>query len=150
MGPIRDTIQELKLCVIRMRLCSLSLRYNTSDTTPSGPCIQVATTYHIPSTTWGCVCSEQIKEHVLDWYGQSQRHAEWRAHMRTTCATHLLGYICRYYSRSKREVAYLMAYTLTDRGMQRYVTTQKGGPDWDTVGRRVTVNMDTGHIIQSI
>ena len=34
--------------------------------------------------------------------------------------------------------------------MERYVTTHKGGPIWDTVVRRVTVNTDTGNIIQDI
>ena len=125
MGPIRDTIQELKLHVIRMRLCNLNIRYNTSDKTPSGSYIQVATTYVIPIMKWGCVCSKPIKEHVLDWYGQSQPHAEWRARVRTLCASELLGFIA-YKGNRQKESTYLIKYTRTDRGMDRYVTTNKG------------------------
>ena len=132
-----------------MRLCNLKLRYDTSDTTPSGSYIQVATTYNVPTTKWGCVCSKPIKEHVLDWYGQTQQHAEWRARVRTLCASELLGFIA-YKGNRQKESTYLIKYTRTDRGMDRYVTTNKGGPTWDTVVRRVTVNTDTGNIIQDI
>ena len=149
MGPVRDTIQELKLHVIRMRLCSLNIRYNASDMTPSGSYIQVATTCSTPHMKWACVCSKPIKEHVLDWYGQTQPHAEWRARVRMLCASELLGTILHKGSRQK-ESTYLMTHVRVDKDTDRYVTTDKGGPLWDTVVRRVTVNTDTGTIIQDI
>ena len=132
-----------------MRLCSLNIRYNTSDKTPSGSYIQVATTYIIPIMKWACVCSKPIKEHVLDWYGQTQPHAEWRARVRILCASELLGAIS-YKGTSQKESIHLIKYVRTDKGVDRYVTTNKGGPTWDTVVRRVTVNTDTGNIIQDL
>eukprot|EP00959_Pyramimonas_sp_CCMP1952_P266878 5579481-Pyramimonas_sp.AAC.1 len=45
---------------------------------------------------------------------------------------------------------YLSTYTRTDHNIHQYVTTNKGGPTWCDVIRRVTINLDTNTVIQDI
>eukprot|EP00959_Pyramimonas_sp_CCMP1952_P008867 185367-Pyramimonas_sp.AAC.1 len=59
------------------------------DSTPSGTYMQVATSISINSKLWACTCKLAIPQHVLDSYGQTVRHAEWRAQTRTTFIRHL-------------------------------------------------------------
>ena len=40
-----------------------------------------------------------------------------------------------------------MTWSRTDRGAKCFMTTKKYGPNWDTVTRRVTRNLDTGDVI---
>ena len=66
MGPIRDTIEDLKMTVTRMRLCSFGIKYNRGDSAPSGTCMTVATTYPISHRHWGCHCQRNtpVTPHV--------------------------------------------------------------------------------------
>ena len=114
MAPIRDSIEEFKLRVMHMRLCSLGLKYDMKDKAPSGSCMQVATTCNIATKTLGCACSVGIKEHVLDLYGRAQQQAEWRAHVRGTCAMRLLEHSDWYHIRNGKISTYLSVCTRTD------------------------------------
>ena len=69
-GPIKDVIEDLKLSVIRMRLCHFGIKFDRSSKYPSGSYIQVATSCpHIPINLWKCTCGSH-KEHDLDWYAK--------------------------------------------------------------------------------
>ena len=58
---------------MRMRLCHFGYKYDINTTAPSGSYIQV-----MSNETFGCNCKPGIDQHTLDWYGKSQRQAEWR------------------------------------------------------------------------
>ena len=132
MAPIRDSIEEFKLRVMHMRLCSLGLKYDMKDKAPSGSCMQVATTCNIATKTLGCACSVGIKEHVLDLYGQSQKQAEWRNHVRITCATGLLEQVYRFHLRDGRGIN-VPQYMRTHG--QGYSTGRDYPQGWSRVGR---------------
>ena len=46
--------------------------------------------------------------------------------------------------------AHLAACIRADKDIQRYVTTHKGGPEWDAVVLRAMVNLDAGSTTQDI
>eukprot|EP00959_Pyramimonas_sp_CCMP1952_P041845 875244-Pyramimonas_sp.AAC.1 len=51
--------------------------------------MNVATSIPSSSKLWACACKLAMPQHVLDWYGQAVRHAEWRAQTRITIIRHL-------------------------------------------------------------
>eukprot|EP00959_Pyramimonas_sp_CCMP1952_P386853 8107710-Pyramimonas_sp.AAC.1 len=51
-SPIRDTLEDLKLTMVRMRLCHFGIRFNMQDNTPSGTYMEVATSIPISSKLW--------------------------------------------------------------------------------------------------
>eukprot|EP00959_Pyramimonas_sp_CCMP1952_P156768 3278609-Pyramimonas_sp.AAC.1 len=91
-----------------------------------------------------------MPQHVLDWYGQTARHAEWRAQTRTTIIRHLNDKILGSSTTHGNVPIYLNTYTRTDHNIHHYVTTNKGGPKWCDVLRRVTINLDTNTVIKDI
>eukprot|EP00959_Pyramimonas_sp_CCMP1952_P130681 2732736-Pyramimonas_sp.AAC.1 len=52
LSPVHDTLEYLKLSVMRMRLCHLGIRFNMQDSAPSGTDMQVATSIPISSKLW--------------------------------------------------------------------------------------------------
>ena len=44
-SAIHDTIEDLKLSTVRMRLCHFGTKFNPHDSTPSGTYMQVATSF---------------------------------------------------------------------------------------------------------
>eukprot|EP00959_Pyramimonas_sp_CCMP1952_P370354 7756398-Pyramimonas_sp.AAC.1 len=128
LSPVRDTLEDLKLTIVRMQLCHFGIRLNMQDNTPSG------------DTTTG-----------LDWYGQTVRHAEWRAQARITLIRHPNDRILGTSNTKHGNVSvYLNTYTRTDHNIHHYVTTNKAGPKWSDVIRRVTINLDTNTVVQEI
>eukprot|EP00959_Pyramimonas_sp_CCMP1952_P470721 9497165-Pyramimonas_sp.AAC.1 len=91
-----------------------------------------------------------MPQRVLDWYGQTVRHAEWRAQTRITLIRHLHDKILGSKTTRRNVPIYLNTYTRTDHNMHHYVTTNKRGPKWSDVIRRVTINLDTNTVIQDI
>ena len=75
---IRDSIIDLKLNTARLRLCHFGEKHDKDNALPSGSYIQVVTNEEIPHKAWQCGCKQSIQEHVLDWYGKTQEHANWR------------------------------------------------------------------------
>eukprot|EP00959_Pyramimonas_sp_CCMP1952_P208512 4361645-Pyramimonas_sp.AAC.1 len=56
-GPIRDTIEDLDLQVMRMRCYHFGLKFDRSSKLPSGSYLQVTTIYtRIPTNVWRCTC----------------------------------------------------------------------------------------------
>eukprot|EP00959_Pyramimonas_sp_CCMP1952_P035153 735990-Pyramimonas_sp.AAC.1 len=111
--------------------------------------MQVATSTPIISKLWAFTCKLAMPQHVLDWYGQTARHAEWRAQTRITLIRHLNDNILGKSNTTHGNVlVYLNTYTRTDHNIHHYVTANKGGPKWSDVLRRVTINLDTETVIQ--
>eukprot|EP00959_Pyramimonas_sp_CCMP1952_P075576 1579851-Pyramimonas_sp.AAC.1 len=69
---------------MRMLFCHFGLKYDRTNTVPSGCHLQVATTCtRIPTNLWRCACNMAGKpaeptEHILDWHGQGAQKAAWR------------------------------------------------------------------------
>ena len=154
-SAINDTIEDLKLSVVRMRLCHFGIKFNLQDRTPSGTYMQIATSFPINSRAWPCNCKLDINKHVLDWYGKTIRHAEWRNQTRTL----LIGVLHdRLLGRGKHGdvpvhgsvPSYLLTYTRTDKNIRNFVTTKPDGPKWSQVIRRITYDLDSQTIIQDI
>ena len=78
MPNIRETIQESKMTMTRMRLCHFGDKFDPKDTNPSGAYLQVATTGNLGNARWQCTCRVPIQQHQLDWYGRSPERTEWR------------------------------------------------------------------------
>eukprot|EP00959_Pyramimonas_sp_CCMP1952_P331891 6949643-Pyramimonas_sp.AAC.1 len=68
---MRRTLEDLKVTVVRMRLCHFGIRFSMRDSTPSGAYMQVATSIPISSKLWACTCKLAMPQHILDWYGQA-------------------------------------------------------------------------------
>eukprot|EP00959_Pyramimonas_sp_CCMP1952_P217022 4538879-Pyramimonas_sp.AAC.1 len=83
-GPIRDTIEDLGLQIMRMRCGHYGLKFDRSGRLPGGSYLRVATTYAcIPANPWECAClvvgnHARQAEHEYVWYGQGAQRAEWR------------------------------------------------------------------------
>ena len=76
---VKETIQESKMTMLRMRLCHFGDQYDkSSKSKPSGSYLQLATTAKLSHKKWQCNCTIPIQEHVLDWYGRHPEQAEWR------------------------------------------------------------------------
>ena len=129
---VRDTLEDLKLHVIRMRLCHFGMKFNKHDSTPSGSYMQIATTLHLSTKLWECKCKLDIPQHVLDWYGKTPRHAEWRSQTRIALIQHFNDHILGTKSHGN-VLTYMATYTRTDHNIQHYVTTRSGGPKWSEV-----------------
>ena len=87
--PIQEAIADTGLKETRMRLRRFNLKYDEGNDKPSGYYITVATNFNIPLKQWSCVCKCSMDQHVLDWYGQTQQHADWRKKVRTRLITEL-------------------------------------------------------------
>ena len=76
---VKETIQESKMTVLRMRLCHFGDQYDkSSKSKPSGSYLQLATTAKLSHKKWQCNCTIPIQDHTLDWYGRHPEQAEWR------------------------------------------------------------------------
>ena len=76
---IQETMQPPNVTMIKMRLCHFGHKFDSGQPKPSGSYLQLATTAQLSPKQWQCLCNVPIQEHVIDWYGRSQLHAEWRA-----------------------------------------------------------------------
>ena len=74
----KETLVELELDIVRMRLCHFGVQYDTQCAAPSGSYIQVATTVQLPYRKFGCHCKIGSYQHKLDWHGKNADHAAWR------------------------------------------------------------------------
>ena len=75
---IKETLDTFNMDVVRMRLCHFNLKYDQTSNAPSGSYVQVATNKSLPPMVFKCNCRVGIDKHVLDWYGKTEEHAEWR------------------------------------------------------------------------
>ena len=89
-------------------------------------------------------------EHVLDWYGQGQKHAEWRDKVLRDLTSKFLDQALSKKIRIRNGDVYLNMHTRIDKNAKAYRTTHKSGPKWDDVVRRVTYDLDRQVVIQDI
>ena len=75
---IKESIEDLQLNISRMRLCHFQEKADKNNPLPSGTYLQAATNMNISRYMWKCPCAQSIPEHVLDWYGHTQEHSDWR------------------------------------------------------------------------
>eukprot|EP00959_Pyramimonas_sp_CCMP1952_P410270 8598170-Pyramimonas_sp.AAC.1 len=116
-----------------------------------GPPGYVATSIPISFKLWTCARKQAMPQHVYDWYGKRMRHAEWRAQTRIALIRHLNGRILGTGNTMHGNVpVYLNTYTRTDHNIHHYVMTNKWGPTWSDVIRRVTINLDANTVIQDV
>ena len=82
-GPYWNTFQQFGN-PIRLRFCTIKLRFNIKDPRPSGSYIQMLTNCNIPHTFATCKCRQDgkmipISDHVLDWFhADTLEHRQWR------------------------------------------------------------------------
>eukprot|EP00959_Pyramimonas_sp_CCMP1952_P175297 3663363-Pyramimonas_sp.AAC.1 len=137
-GPIRDAIEYLDLQVMRMRFCHSGLKYDCSNTLPSGSYLQVAITCaRILTNMWRCTFTTAGKparptEHVLDWYGQGAPKAEWRNKTLAIMTAMLIDHMDLHKTqRNHTSAVHLSIHTRLDKGVRTYVQSPKNGPEWD-------------------
>ena len=75
--PIIDFLKERHIEPRRIRLCQLGLKFSASGP-PSGSYFNIATTIPININYSRCKCNVAIKDHCLDWYGNSYEKGAWR------------------------------------------------------------------------
>ena len=78
MPNIKETLDDSKMTVLKIRLCHFGDKYDATQVKPSGSCMKLATTAKMSTRRWQCNCNVPIQDHVIDWYGRHQPKAEWR------------------------------------------------------------------------
>ena len=86
---LREAVTDLGLNTRRMRLCHFGCKFDRKNPAPSGSYIQVMTNQTLPQRLFSCTCPVCMDKHVLDWYGKTQDHGDWRRQMLSTFCIHL-------------------------------------------------------------
>ena len=85
MPNIKETLTDLNLMQVRMRLCHFNWRFDLQNAKPSGSYLQFATTASVTTQQWQCNCGIPIQDHTLDWYGREEKRADWRRRIYSQC-----------------------------------------------------------------
>eukprot|EP00959_Pyramimonas_sp_CCMP1952_P261769 5473807-Pyramimonas_sp.AAC.2 len=111
---------------MRMRCCHFGLKFDRSSRLPSGPYLQVATTYvRSPANPWKRTCrvAGEPAQRAEQEPSQAQESHAGAAHS---------------------------VHTRVDKGVRSYVQPPKNGPDLDHVVRCATMSLDDNTIMQDI
>ena len=75
--PFKDDLAKLHIKFHQVNLRSLDQCFNRSLGKPSRIHLLLATTIPV-GNNWGCLCKATKENHVLDWFGDDEGHAEYR------------------------------------------------------------------------
>ena len=65
-----------------INLCSLDQCYDRSTGKPSRAHLLLATTVPVGNNCWACPCKTTQADHIMDWFGDDEGHAEFRRRAR--------------------------------------------------------------------
>ena len=75
--PYKNDLAKLHIHFREIHLCSIDECFDRASGKPSRSYLQLATTMPI-GDQWTCSCKATQDQHVLDWFGDDEAHAEFR------------------------------------------------------------------------